>query len=177
MMQVCYDPVTGLIKFTVDGDEVPAGLGGDWISVPTQDLGELAAWRVVDGALEMYNLEPATLAFRLAVNEKRAAVMLAGTDVTVAGYGTVALQGRPEDQISVQGLAFGAQLRIAMGAGEIPMDFLDRNNTIHQLLPAQLLDVWQQGATFLSAIYARSWAIKEMDPLTTDINDPALWVV
>lgn len=176
MMQICFDAATGALLFTVDGDEVPAGLGGDWISVEAQPLGDLTAWRVIDGALHLFDLEPMRLAFRAAVNAKRLAVITRGTTVQITGHGSVALQGRPEDQTSLQGLAFGAQLRLGTGDSTTLMDFLDRENVLHQLVPMQMLELWQKGAAFVSAIYARSWAIKEMDPATTDIDDPELWV-
>lgn len=176
MMQVCYDADTGVPLFTVDGDEVPPVLDGAWISVEAQPLGDLTAWRVIDGALHLVDLEPMRLAFRAAVNAKRLAVITAGTTVQITGHGPVALQGRPEDQTSLQGLAFGAQLRLAQGDSTTLMEFLDRQNALHQLVPMQMLELWQKGAAFVSAIYARSWAIKEMDPATTDIDDPELWV-
>ncbi len=50
----------------------------------------------------------------------------------------------------------------------------DRENVLHQLVPMQMLELWQKGAAFVSAVYARSWAIKEMDPSSTDVEDPAL---
>lgn len=115
--------------------------------------------------------------FREAVNHQRSAVIAAGTDVYVTGYGTVALQGRPEDQASLQGLAFGAQLRLGMGDATTQMVFLDRENVLHYLLPTQMLELWQKGAGFVSAVYARSWVIKGMDPMTTELVDPALWQV
>lgn len=177
MMQVCYEAGTGVILFTVDGDEVPPGIGGDWIEAEAQSLGDLTAWRVIDGALVLFDLEPMRLAFRAAVNNKRLEVIKNGTDVDITGHGSVALQGRPEDQTSLQGLAFGAQLRLGMGDSTTLMDFLDRENVLHQLVPMQMLELWQKGAAFVSAMYARSWAIKEMDPNNTDIEDPALWVV
>lgn len=177
MMQICYDGTTGAIRFTVDGDEIPQGLDGDWISVPAQQLGDLSAWSVIDGELQLTNLEPKRLAFRAAVNAKRLQVITAGTDVNITGHGIVALQGRPEDQTSLQGLAFGAQLRLSMGDSTTLMDFLDRNNVPHQLVPMQMLELWQKGAAFISAVYARSWVIKEMDPETTDLEDSALWQI
>ncbi|GLS86689.1 hypothetical protein GCM10010873_16630 [Cypionkella aquatica] len=176
MMQICYEPETGVVLFTVNGSEIPAGLSGFWIAVDDHDIGDLSAWRVIDGALVLFDLEPMRLAFRAAVNAKRLAVITAGTTVQITGHGPVALQGRPEDQTSLQGLAFGAQLRVGMGDSTTLMDFLDRENVLHQLVPMQMLELWQKGAAFVSAIYARSWAIKEMDPATTDIDDPELWV-
>ena len=128
-------------------------------------------------ALQQDAAEMLVRAFRDAVNAKRLEVITAGTNVMITGHGPVALQGRPEDQTSLQGLAFGAQLRLGMGDSTTLMDFLDRENVLHQLVPMQMLELWQKGAAFVSAVYARSWAIKEMDPTTTDIDDPELWVI
>ena len=176
-MQICYVAVTGEVLYTVDGDEIPDGVGGDWLSVPDQTLGDLTAWKILDEELVFSNTEPRRLAFREAVNAKRLRVITAGTNVEITGHGPVALQGRPEDQTSLQGLAFGAQLSLSMGDSSTLMDFLDRENVLHQLMPMQMLELWQKGAAFVSAIYARSWAIKEMDPASTDIEDTELWVV
>lgn len=116
-------------------------------------------------------------AFRDAVNAKRAALIVAGTVVEVTRHGLVALQGRPEDLSSLQGLAFGAQLRLGAGDNSTLMEFLDKNNVSHHLVPMQMLELWQKGASFISAVYARSWAIKEMDPILTNAEDPQLWSI
>ena len=145
---------------------------GDWAAF-NYDTQEWFDPRTVD---DIYDEAQAYVrAFRDAVNVKRLKVITAGTDVDLTGYGIVALQGRPEDQTSLQGLAFGAQLRLSAGDSTTLMGFMDRNNVPHQLAPAQMLELWQKGAAFVSAIYARSWAIKEMNPETTDPNDDALW--
>lgn len=115
--------------------------------------------------------------FRDAVNLKRGQLIVAGTTVEITGHGPVALQGRPEDQSSLQGLAFGAQLRLSMGDSTTLMEFLDRENVLHQLVPMQMIELWQKGAEFISAVYTRSWQIKEMDPLLTDVENPELWSI
>ena len=111
-----------------------------------------------------------------AINAKRAEVIIAGTDVEVTGYGVVALQGRPEDQSTLQGLAFAAQIQLSV-SNVTPIDFLDRNNDLHSLSPQQMIEVWSKGAAYMSAIYQLSWNIKKMNPPPADINDSALWVV
>lgn len=112
--------------------------------------------------------------FRNAVNMRRSEMITAGVVIDLAGYGPVALQGRPEDQMSLLGLMNGAQLRISMGDSFTPMTFLDRENVLHYLTPMQMIDLWRQGAEFISAVYARSWQVKEMDPVTTD---PSNWTL
>jgi hypothetical protein len=54
---------------------------------------------------------------------------------------------------------------------------MDRDNTLHTLLPGQVISLWSQGAAYVTQIYKVSWIIKEMDPLTTDPTDDALWVL
>lgn len=120
------------------------------------------------------NLESITSEFRAKVNALRENRIIQGTDVTLAGYGAVALQGRPEDLASLQGLAFGAQLRMSMG-DETPMVFMDRDNVEHSLTPMQMVLLWKAGADFVTATYATSWTIKEMNPFTTDPANPLLW--
>lgn len=176
MMQVCYDD-EGKLLFTVDGEKVPPGLDGNWVAMPKQDLGDFSSWRIVDEQLILWDVGPTTRAFHDAVNLKRARLITAGVVVEVTGHGPVALQGRPEDQSSLQGLAFGAQLRLSVGDNATPMAFLDRENVLHLLVPMQMLELWQKGAEFISETYARSWQIKAMDPFTTDIENAALWEV
>ena len=175
-MLICYDDA-GFIKFTLDGDDTPPGMTEEWLQTADQRLGDLSAWKIVDGQLTLWSNEPLIRAYRDDVNAKRLTVISAGTTVTVTGCGLIALQCRPEDQATLQGLAFGAQLRVSSGDITTLTEFLDRDNVLHQLDPMQVLELWQKGAAFISAVYAASWRIKEMDPLTTDTSDPALWVV
>lgn len=179
-MFIFYKTDTGEITFTINGDTYPESLLQDGLSViemPDGSVTTLAGMGIVDAVLQLIDLTPVQRAFRDSVNAKRANIIISGTDILVSGHGSVALQGRPEDQTSLQGLAFGAQLRLGMGDSTTLMDFLDRNNTPHQLTPMQILELWQKGAAFISAIYTKSWEIKEMDPFTTDVNDPTLWTV
>lgn len=114
--------------------------------------------------------------FRDDVNVKRAELLAEGTDVVVTGYGVVALQGRPDDQTLIQGLAFGAQLRVSLGDLATQMPFLDRQNILHLLTPIQMIEVWRKGAAFVSAVYEQSWVIKKMDPVLTDLEDANVWL-
>ena len=67
MMQICYDG-QGKILFTVDGDEVPAGLDGNWLAYDGAALGNLTCWRVVAGALVLVDLNPAKAVARARIN-------------------------------------------------------------------------------------------------------------
>jgi len=60
MTLVFYRP-DGSIAFTSDGDDAPPTLDMSGLAVLSTDepLGDLAAWAVVDGALELVSLEPA----------------------------------------------------------------------------------------------------------------------
>lgn len=113
--------------------------------------------------------------FRDAVNAERTKRVTKGTDVEVTDYGLVALQGRPEDQSTLQGLAFAASLRLSQGDITTTAQFLDRNNVLHHLTPRQMVEAWEKGAAFIEQVYAASWQIKEMDPIETDPKDDSLW--
>lgn len=63
----------------------------------------------------------------------------------------MALQARPEDQTSLQGLAFTAQLRLGTGDSTTLMDF-DQGEHRHQLTLMQMIDWWQQGAAFVGGV-------------------------
>lgn len=130
---------------------------------------------VVVRQFETATAEQIVRIFRDAVNVKRAGLLAAGTDVEVTGYGVVALQGRPDDQTLIQGLAFGAQLRLGLGDSATQMPFLDRANVLHLLTPVQMIEVWRKGAAFVSVVYRRSWVIKTMDPILTDLDEQTLW--
>jgi hypothetical protein len=112
--------------------------------------------------------------FRDLINQEREKRITQGVDVTIPGRGVVALQGRPEDVSSLQGLAFGAQLRLSMNDAT-PMAFRDRNDVTHMLSPQEVLLIWKTGADYISQCYKASWDLKELDPNTTDISGSPLW--
>jgi hypothetical protein len=60
MTLVFYRP-DGSIAFTADGDEVPPTLDMSGLALLSteQPLGDLEAWAVIEGALELVSLEPA----------------------------------------------------------------------------------------------------------------------
>ncbi|MBZ9919096.1 DUF4376 domain-containing protein [Mesorhizobium sp. BR1-1-12] len=116
--------------------------------------------------------EEAASATRAAVNAERDRRIIAGK--TVDG---IAVTGRDEDARNLTNLALGAQLRLGQGDVATLTTFRDGTNTDHDLTPPQVLSLWQQSATYVSALYAASWAIKAMDPLPVDVTADELWPV
>lgn len=56
-----YHDAEGLVLYTLTGDLTPPG---SWIEVEDQDLGDLTAWRVIEGALVRVSIEPLKAAAR-----------------------------------------------------------------------------------------------------------------
>ena len=83
--------------------------------------------------------------------------------------------GRDEDIRNLTNLALGAQFRLAVGDNATETVFRDGNNVDHPLIPTQVIALWQQSATYVSALYAASWEIKALDPIPQDITDDAHW--
>lgn len=77
MMFVIYDPATGAVRATSAGALPP--LSGDYIEVPETELGDLKAWRVIDGALVRVSIDPlkqrAVAHVNTRVGEMRAALI------------------------------------------------------------------------------------------------------
>lgn len=110
------------------------------------------------------------------IDRERDRRVQAGVVVTLAGYGPVALQGRDMDQRNLHGLATAAQLRIAAGQGNVTSPFRDRDNVIHTLTQVQILDLWSQGAAFVTAVFQAAWALKDgPDPIPVDFTDDGYW--
>lgn len=67
-MYVFYDEGTGAVKFTANGsDDITLGRT-NWIEVEAQDLGDLTAWAVTGGVLELVSLAPMKRDFIAEVN-------------------------------------------------------------------------------------------------------------
>jgi hypothetical protein len=77
MMFVIYDPATGEVRATSAGTLPPRS--GQYVELPEADLGDLTAWRVIDGALVRVSIEPlkqrAVAQVNTRVGEMRAALI------------------------------------------------------------------------------------------------------
>lgn len=131
-------------------------------SLPSGDQADLDEWEVQF--------------FRQQVNLERARRVAAGTVVSVTGYATpITLQGRDEDQRTLQGLCTAAQIRIGQGDVTTLTKYRDMDNVDHMLTPPQIVEMWSLGSAWVSAVYQASWLIKDMDPHPADHTDDALW--
>ena len=84
-----------------------------------------------------------------------------GSTFNVMGYGPIRISGDDTTVRNLQGLAFAAQLRLAQGDDATTTAFRDDDNVIHLLLPSQVINLWSQGAAFVSAVFAAAWALKD----------------
>ena len=109
------------------------------------------------------------------IDAERDRRVVAGVVITVPGYGDVALQGRDMDMRNLHGLATAAQLRMAVGAGAYVTTFRDRENVMHNLTQAQVLDLWSQGAAWVSLVFQSAWALKDGQSIPNDYTDDGYW--
>jgi hypothetical protein len=99
-----------------------------------------------------------------------------GVTINVAGItAPIYVQGRGKDTRNVQGLVTAAQLRLAAGDTTTLTAFRDGNNVTHQLVPGQIVELWQKSSAYISLVYAASWSIKEDDPISAGFRADARW--
>lgn len=87
----------------------------------------------------------------------------------------VFVTGRDEDARNLTNLALAAQLRLASGDTTTLTTFRDGDNVDHDLTPPQVLSLWQLSATYVSDLYAASWALKAENPIPTDYDSNTHW--
>ena len=109
------------------------------------------------------------------VNAERDRRVLAGSSFPVTGGPTIPVAGDETTSRNLQGLAFAAQLRIAQGDTTTLTPYRDEANVVHQLVPGQVIELWSQGAAFISAVYQASWVLKDQAPIPTDYKEDDHW--
>lgn len=109
------------------------------------------------------------------VNAERARRLQAGVDITLSTSEVIALQGRDEDMRNLHGLCTAAQLRLAGGDTTHETTFRDRNNTDHTLTPSKVVELWSQGAAWVSSVYQASWTIKDAGTIPADYASDSRW--
>lgn len=127
------------------------------------------------GSIGDYVAPPPPPILNADIDAERDRRVVAGVVITVAGYGDVALQGRDMDMRNLHGLATAAQLRLAVGAGAYVTTFRDRENVMHNLTQGQVLDLWSQGAAWVSLVFQSAWALKDGQSIPDDYTDDSYW--
>ena len=110
------------------------------------------------------------------INWEREAREVEGCDFTPTGHERpVALQGRDKDKINLMGLKAFATGELLAGRLDTVVQFMDRENVIHNLTAIQMDQVVAVGQAYVSALYKSSWAIKAMPERPADWHSHALW--
>ncbi len=110
-----------------------------------------------------------------AVTTERDRRIMQGALVSVTGLGDIPVQGRPVDQVNLMALADTARDLIAAGVTGAVIPFRDGDNVLHDLTPAQMLEVSRQGKEAAAAIYAASWALKDSGAIPADFAADHHW--
>jgi hypothetical protein len=146
-----------------------------------QEWDALAADHAVDNDLEHVDVsgdQPVLVAqvrersqdeLRIDVNRERGRRLVAGKV-----FDGVQLTGSDDDIRNLTNLALGAQLRLLAGDTTQTI-FRDGDNTDHSLTPEQIISLWMQSSAYVSDLYAKSWALKAMEPIPSDFTNDIYW--
>lgn len=145
-----------------------APLSSSWIESADAAVGDL-----YDGTVFS---KPITVPDKQDVTDYAEELIEVGVTINVTGIAApVYVQGRDKDTRNVQGLVTAATLRLSSGDTTTLTDFRDGNNVTHQLVPAQVVEMWQKSAAYVSAVYAASWNIKDASSIASDFQTDARW--
>ncbi len=98
-----------------------------------------------------------------------------GKVFVIPGVGSISVSGDNETMRNLQALAFAASLRVAAGDVLTLTPYRDDTNTIFQLTPPQVIELFSYGAAYVSAVYQASWALKDNLPIAIDYHDDRHW--
>jgi hypothetical protein len=160
--------VTNIIK--VDPENIP-----EWaVSLP--DAGPADVGWTYDGNTYAPPVVPPEPVTNEKLNEERDRRVLEGNTFEVNAYGPVTIAGDDTTIRNLQGLALAAQLRMSQGDLTTITNFRDETNVVHQLVPAQVIDLWSQGAAYVSALFQSAWALKDNPAgIPNDYQDDKYW--
>lgn len=110
------------------------------------------------------------------VNKHRSKLILKGSTFSLSSGKTIRIQGDQQTRENLDALALAANLRLARGVTKHVTPYRDADNVIHRLSPMEVLELWQFAASFVEAVYAASWEIKD-DPngISPDFKDDPRW--
>lgn len=95
------------------------------------------------------------------VNAERDRRIAIGHMFTISGYGDIPLQGRIQDQINLQARQSAALRAKAAGVADPVLILRDAENVNHMLTPDQMIDLVDQGISWIEATMMVSWAMKD----------------
>lgn len=102
--------------------------------------------------------------------------ILAGSTCTVAGYPTpIRLAGDPQTSNNMQARVTNAILAQQQGVTDPIFAWRDEDNVVHNLTPAQFLDLFNQASMFVDQLYRKSWALIDNPPIPADYAEDKHW--
>jgi hypothetical protein len=112
---------------------------------------------------------------RAAITVERNRRLNAGVVVAVTGYGNIAVQGRPTDQINLIALGDTARDLQDGGVTAAVIPFRDGNNATHNLTAVEMIEVVRKSKIVASGLYAAAWALKDAAIIPADFADDRHW--
>lgn len=145
-----------------------------WEAAPDEPEYDPQTQKLVWGESD-WEIEDADRPTAAEIDRERDARIMSGCTVAVTAIGDIPVVGRQQDKDNMQGLVQAATIRISAGDTATLTPFRDNDDVIHQLTPPQVVELWQGAASYLSAVYQYSWALKDNPPVPYDFKSDAYW--
>lgn len=116
--------------------------------------------------------------FGFHVNKERDARIRRGRAFTVTGYLVpIDLLGTDRDRANISDLALKAQIMLISGDTTTLTYFRDANNVTHALAPAEMVELFNLGSGYLSAVHQAAVNLKALAPSQRplDVQDDSHW--
>jgi hypothetical protein len=108
------------------------------------------------------------------VNAERDRRLLEGRGFTPTGHDS-SVKINSLDEPNLNGLATLAVVQSGAGNGSATVNWRDNDDVLHTLTFDQVIELYGLAAAYKQAIYAASWAIKDLDPIPEDYADDSRW--
>jgi hypothetical protein len=100
---------------------------------------------------------------------------LVGKTFAIAGYGSVALEGSLRTQAVLLALKDTARDLLEASVTDPVLMITDRDNTDHNLTPAQVIELVNAGKTYMQSLHEAKRSLKTTNPIPADYSDDAYW--
>ncbi len=87
----------------------------------------------------------------------------------------VHVTGSDEDARNLANLGQIAKMMLDDGDTQTVTIYRDAANIDHALTPAEMVNLWRSSVSYVSALYAASWALKALDPIPADFAADDYW--